>query len=303
MNGPMKIGTATCSPVCVYHACFPQAPADIENHLHNIAPAVLHDHLSYLKKHYRMVFVDELAEHHCAGDVAAITFDDGYKSVLSNAAPILIDLEIPFTIFINNSSLEKRIFWRDKIRYLITHDLVKSCEQFLHRTSKIANTTFYRYTKHPSNNSRIVDDEISAFLTYNGCHIEHHQYCFEDINYLMDHHLIAYGNHSHNHYVLSSLSPEEQYQEIHHTKQFLESVPDIRVSQMFAVPFGDLQDLNQHTLAILKELGYRGILLSRQRLNCDWFQSQDLTVIERFMPRGPDMAEILANLVNARIGL
>ena len=295
-------GIRPCSPVCVYHACFPQVPGDVERNLHNIAPPVLHDHLSYLKKHYRLVFVDELAECRHSGGVAAITFDDGYKSVVTDALPILADLDIPFTIFINSASFDNRVFWRDKVRYIINHDLVKHCELSLHKTSKISGMSFYRYTKHPDNNSRAVDQEITEFLQSRGEDLSSNQYCFDDTRYLANHPLVSYGNHSHNHYVLSSLSPEEQFHEIYQTQQFLASIPTIRVSRLFAVPFGDLRDYDWHTLAILKELGYRGVLLSRQRLNCERIESQGLAVIERFMPRGFDMAENLLVLAKAQLG-
>jgi peptidoglycan/xylan/chitin deacetylase (PgdA/CDA1 family) len=299
---PMIHGIRPCNPVCVYHACFPQVPSDVERKLHNITPSHLWDHLSCLKKCYRLVCVDELVECRHSGGVAAITFDDGYKSVITHALPVLADLDIPFTIFINSVSFDKRIFWRDKVRYIINHDLVKHCEVFLQKTSKIPGMSFYRYTKHPANNSMVVDQEITEFLQSRGEDLSNNQYCFEDTGFLLEHPLISYGNHSHNHYVLSSLLPEEQFQEIHQTHEFLASIANIRISGLFAVPFGDVRDYDWHTLAILKELGYSGVLLSRQRLDCEPAHSHGLAVIERFMPRGFDMATDLLALANAQPG-
>jgi peptidoglycan/xylan/chitin deacetylase (PgdA/CDA1 family) len=298
---PMIHGNPPCSPVCVYHACFPQVPSDVERNLHNITPALLHHHLSYLKKHYRLVCLDELVECRDSGGVAAITFDDGYKSVVTDAVPVLTDLDIPFTIFINSGSFDKRIFWRDKIRYIINRDLVTPCEEFLRRTSKIPGMSFYRYTKHSCNNSRLVEQEISDFLESHGENLTNNQYCFDDIRYFLDHPLVAYGNHSHNHYVLSSLSPEEQFQEVHRTQLFLESIPNIRISHLFAVPFGDLRDYDRHTLLILKELGYSGILLSRQRMHCERTHVEGLAVIERIMPRGLDIEQDLVGIARTQI--
>lgn len=290
----MNLDHSTYSPVCVYHACFPRIPPDLDRHLHNTAPTTLHDHLSYLKKQFRMVAVDELAEPHRAGGIAAITFDDGYKSVITHALPVLMDLDIPCTLYINSSSFDQRVFWRDKIRYIVSHGLVEACEEFLQRSTNTHDMSFYRYTKHPTNNSRRMDEQISIFLENHGHDLQTSRHCFDDVRYLLDHPLISYGNHSHSHYVLSSLSAEDQYQEIHRTRQFLAGIPDIRISSVFAVPFGDLRDYDHHTVTILKELGYRGLLLSRQRLNGNWAGDGDLAIIERFMPRGPDMAKVLA---------
>lgn len=42
---------------------------------------------------------------------AAITFDDGFYSVLQNAHPILSQLDIPYTVFLNGAAIEHNQLW------------------------------------------------------------------------------------------------------------------------------------------------------------------------------------------------
>ena len=50
----------------------------------------------------------------------AITFDDGFENNISIAAPVLINLQIPFTIYITTSFVDKNAMsWIDKIDYAI----------------------------------------------------------------------------------------------------------------------------------------------------------------------------------------
>ena len=57
-------------------------------------------------------------------------------------------------------------------------------------------------------------------LEVNGC-----DYLMDDRSWFRRHPLVWYGNHSHNHYVLSSLSRQEQAEEIGKTKALIASYP------------------------------------------------------------------------------
>jgi peptidoglycan/xylan/chitin deacetylase (PgdA/CDA1 family) len=292
----MNLLLSDFSPVLVYHAVYENVPQDIRENLHNVSPDVIYEHLSYLKKHYRLVSVDELASLSKTKGVAAITFDDGYKCVIDNIYDLLITMDIPFTVFVNSASMENRIFWRDKVRYVINNNMVAECESFFEYTRPVEHLPFYRYTKHPSNNSRIVDEELDRFLSYKNISLHLSNYCFDDVGYFKSHRLSAYGNHTHNHYVLSSLSQEEQYEEIERTRQFLKSLPDIQVSEVFSIPFGQTRDFNDDTLRILQDLGYRSALLSRQRLNAGLRRNGGITMIERLMAKPGSLPLSLARL-------
>ncbi len=82
--------------VLCYHAVSPTWPADL-----SIAPQLLEQQLRYLAaKGYRGVTFSEAVAWSGGGKVVAVTFDDGYRSVLELAAPILRDVGMPGTLFV-----------------------------------------------------------------------------------------------------------------------------------------------------------------------------------------------------------
>ena len=292
MHALLKLG----NPVLLYHGTFREIPKDLAARVHNVHPEKIADQLAYLRKTVRFVTVDEFAASRRTRGLAAVTFDDGYKCVRDFMADILIGLDIPFTIFVNGSTLERKVTWRDKVRAIMGSGLVSECEQSLVRTQKLRGQSFYRYTKDPRNDSRAVDEELDGFLEKSGLRTEPANRAIDDRIYFMDHPLVSYGNHSHHHYVLSSLDREHQHEEILRTQRLLESIPNIRVSRVFAIPFGEPRDFNQDTVELLADLQYSAALLSRQRLNYRRRKRAGVELIERFMPRDASLAEQLPRL-------
>jgi peptidoglycan/xylan/chitin deacetylase (PgdA/CDA1 family) len=273
------------TPVLLYHTTFQELPQELAAKVHNVRPEIMADQLSYLKRRLRFVCIDELISSRSPRGLAAITFDDGYKCVIDLVADLLISLEIPFTIFVNSCTMEHKVFWRDKVRYIMSRGLVEECEQSLSRTRLIKGRSFYRYTKDPINDSRTVDEELDRFLAEKGVALAPGHHAFDNPRYFLKHPLVSYGNHSHHHYVLSSLPRDAQHQEILRTKLFLQSLHGTQISDVFSIPFGDVNDFNEDTLGILADLQYRGALLSRQRFNWRLKKQTGIFLIERFMPK------------------
>ena len=115
-----------------------------------------------------------------------------------------------------------------------------------------------------------------------GRRIDVKNYCINSEDQLIKHTLVSYGNHSHNHYVLSSLSYKEQYNEISKAKMILDKI-DVNKSNLFSLPFGGSDDYNEDTVDIVNKLGYSGMLMSRNRVNY-YTNSEDIALLERFMP-------------------
>ncbi len=273
------------TPVLLYHTTFQEPPPDLAAKVHNVRPEIIAGHLSSLKRALRFVSIDELVTAKSHHGLAAVTFDDGYKCVIDIMAKILLNLEIPFTIFINSAAMEHEVFWRDKVRAIIGAGLERECAASLKRTRILSGRSFYRYTKHPSNDSRIVDEELDLFLQQKGIALAPEPHTFDEPRYFLQHPLVSYGNHSHHHYVLSSLPRDAQYQEIVRTRLFLQSLQNIQISNVFSIPFGDIRDFNEDTLGILADLRYRGALLSRQRFNWRLKSQANVALIERYMPK------------------
>lgn len=238
----------------------------ISRNLHTVLFESFCKQVISLKNTHSIVSVDEWFSLKNHRKLACITFDDAYKSIFKQAIPFLIAEGIPATVFINGGTMTGHLFWRDKIRDIIMLGQTSQALSFLSRNG-IPIRDFYRETKRAEVSSKHVVKCIDQFI--------------DDIPLLKDrmverliakreelitHPLISYGNHTYNHYVLSSLSKEEQYSEITLGKQYLDSLP-VNKSNVFSIPFGGLKDINIDTIDIVKSMGHMGMLFSRNRIN------------------------------------
>ena len=272
--------------VLVYHGVFPDVPAALAGAVHNVTPRNLVCQLDWLKAHFKMMPLDTMFDGSSPRGKVAITFDDGYKSVFTEAAPLLFARGIPFTVFINGGVLGTGTFWRDKIRWLINRQRVASFLSFRARRwpgePAISVANFYRGSKTPEVNSRILDGQIDDYVDAQGLGAEVKElsrFVAGEAD-LIDHPLVTYGNHTLNHYVLSSLPVAEQAAEIAGNEDVLQRLGLAR-SAIFAIPFGDTKDTPRGLATYLKSQGFNGMLFSRNRFNIG---DQLSFACERFMP-------------------
>jgi len=274
---PLGLISRSCAPVLTYHACFEEVPPSVAA-IDNVRPQRLHDHLQILKRRFRFVSVDELSEAKRLRGLAAVTFDDGYKSVIQNALPVMNALGIPFTIFVNTNALEGKVLWRHKLIYAIKNQYPVGLPG-----SAAPPEDLYRESKTARYHSRIIEDQLDAVLHEKNVTLPN--YLFDEPSCFVKHPLVWYGNHSHNHYVLSSLSLKEQREELSRTKQVLDGISGINVSRVFALPFGETHHANSDTCTALRELGYRALLMNRGGVNFGPLrQTEGIHVVERLSP-------------------
>ena len=134
---PFKIIALNSNPILLYHSIFKQVPKNMMDGLDNVMPEILFEQISFLKKHYEIISVDDYIGLRDKNGYACLTFDDGYKTVLDRGLEVFESLNLPITIFLNTSSLEGKIFWRDKVRFIINNNLV---EEFKNFTTKMIRT-------------------------------------------------------------------------------------------------------------------------------------------------------------------
>ncbi len=124
---PLSVFNRLGSLVLTYHATYSVLP-DYVSPIDNVSPETLHRQLSCLKQFYSFVSIDEFCAAKNRRGMAAVTFDDGYKCVIDEARPVLSDLGIPFTIFVNAGDVEQRVFWRHKVWFILTNGHTAACE-------------------------------------------------------------------------------------------------------------------------------------------------------------------------------
>jgi peptidoglycan/xylan/chitin deacetylase (PgdA/CDA1 family) len=80
-------------------------------------------HLEYLKTHYTLVTISQLAQELRSGEsrrpLATITIDDGFKDAYEVAFPLLRRYQAPATLFVVTDFLDQAAWiWTDKLRFL-----------------------------------------------------------------------------------------------------------------------------------------------------------------------------------------
>ncbi len=271
-----------CAPVATYHSCAPSTPENTAP-VDNITPDALYAQLDTLRRYYQFVSIDELCEARSTRGLAAVTFDDGYKNVTAYGLGIFAALRIPFTIFVNAFALEGRVFWRHKTQYVVEHGLARECEASLRATRPVAGLNLHAYLKHPLNDSRVAERELDAFLAAKGIQLGGCRHLIDDAACFVRHPLLWYGNHTRNHYVLSSLTYEGQCDEIERGMEPLRSIPGIQLSKTLSAPFGESWHVNGDTFQAARELGYKAVLMNRGGVNPAHLPVRNgVKIVERF---------------------
>ncbi|QPG05606.1 polysaccharide deacetylase family protein [Salinimonas marina] len=96
------------APILLYHHVANDTPAST-----SISPAQFEQHMAYINKHHTVLPLTEVVAAIKEGEplpanALAITFDDGYKNILTNGHPILSRYDFPYTIFINPAEIGQR---------------------------------------------------------------------------------------------------------------------------------------------------------------------------------------------------
>lgn len=292
---PIKLITNNFNPVLLYHSI--GSNTNLNGNIDHVNLEILYKQLKTIQKYWKFVSIDEYSNAKKKKGIASITIDDGYKNVLDEAINIFKNLQIPVTLFINSSTFNGKIFWRDKVRYLIKNNLVREYLSFSNLFAVEHYDKFYFISKLPKFNSKLVEIDIDNFLKKkNITLINDSKFCFDQKKYLIKDNLISYGNHTANHYLLSSLDKNEQFDEIMKCKNFLDK-QDINISSVFSMPFGGDDSFNKETIKIIRDLDYKSFLKSKNELDNITFSNK----IDRFMPKETNIENVLKILFLKKI--
>ena len=120
---PIKFILNKYNPIFFYHSL--GIASNFTANIDHVDLKTLEKQLRYIQKYWKFVTIDEYVNADNKKGLTSLTIDDGYKNVINEAIKVFEKLEIPITIFINSSTLNGKIFWRDKIRYLIENKMIK----------------------------------------------------------------------------------------------------------------------------------------------------------------------------------
>jgi peptidoglycan/xylan/chitin deacetylase (PgdA/CDA1 family) len=245
---------------------------------HTVTPDQFRRQLEYLAAHYTLIRLRDAAALGAAGSdpsrrYASVCFDDGYRCILKEAYPILREMRIPATMFLNPPVLgNKDLLWRDKIRYLMQKGLDQEFIRFLHsrggvyRFSRLKDLGFYKWSKNPKAlRTMQIQRDVNAFFAGKGFDpaaiASEHGLFMEEAD-VTPREFLDFGNHTWSHPILTLLPIAAQREEIGKCDAFLRSrgiTPD-----GLALPFSPF---NRHTLAVCREMGYTYLLTVFEETN------------------------------------
>jgi peptidoglycan/xylan/chitin deacetylase (PgdA/CDA1 family) len=274
-------------PVLCYHAVTddPGGPAE---RLHAVRPAVLAAQLDWLAARYRVVPLAELARRDDWAGLAAVTFDDGYRSAIETGWPICRDRGLPAGFALIGTALETGTFWRERVRTVIRHALVDAFLQWAGDQPAVAGlraARFYKDSKRPDGDPAALDRLLAAFLAERGLDPRARNACTTGPQALPADPGFAVVNHSAHHWTPAALTPAREQAEVRDGRAAL-AAAGLRDGAFYAIPFGGDGDYGDATLQAAAEAGYAGVLTSRGRVNGPEpaIGPYGLRVVERIMP-------------------
>jgi peptidoglycan/xylan/chitin deacetylase (PgdA/CDA1 family) len=204
-------------------------------------PEVFAEQIAYLTRNFEVVPFSVLLRNPHRKNMVAVTFDDGYHSVLDQALPVLEKYRCPAKIFLNAAQTRGEPGWLNKLSAVLGHHgglppaaLMSACIPDW-GLDEVPSVFHYWNQFAPERTIPAVD---RAFAACTG--LPDHRGLFlsrREITGLLPHPLLEWGSHSARHYPLDRLGSSDLSAEVEGGHTELKSWMGERL-QGFAVPFG-----------------------------------------------------------------
>jgi len=237
--------------------------------------------MRYLKKNYRLISLDQLVEEMDAPSTVepavAVTFDDGYRGLYTEAFPVLQKYHVPATVFLTAGCIETgKVAWYDRIflalRVAPGHVLELQLDEprtfsldspAARMQAAVEIITFLRGCSPERRRQCCADLESRVALP--AAELRERMLTWEQVR-SMQRGGVAFGAHTMTHPVISRLSRPEMEWEIAESKRLLEERLGAPVRH-FAFPFGKHEECGESAVAILARGGFKSAATTEWGLN------------------------------------
>ena len=240
--------------------------------LGNMHPRLFERLILFLRKEFDIVSLKEMVD--CIsgnriidGRLLALTFDDGPKSYLLNAAPIMKSFGVPSACFLITDCIgDKEIYWRYLYNYCIHGGHERGLGDLIRReygTSVVDEDiiSFTRSNFRKERNKQIIDGILKDIVSEEEYRRKEKDLfmSLEDIEFLKKDPLVDFGVHTCSHPVMARLNEREIHDEIAGSQSFFkENIKN--ADPMFSVPFGRLyKDYDEKTVIAARNLGIKAV--------------------------------------------
>ena len=241
------------------------------NEILEIAENKLDFVIRHLKRNnYDFISLDDLPERlksESKRKFAVITFDDGYKDNYTLAYPILKKYSIPFTLYLTTSFPDgKVVLWwylleeviKNNIEISFSYDGRQYIYALVEKADKerafdslrrfiIDSTPYAMQSK--------IESVLSPYIPDLYAKTKELALSWEEVKFLSQDPLVTIGNHTVNHYAMTTLSNEDILKEILTAQEIIKDKTGI-TTKHFAYPFGSRREVNRESLEIVKSMGY-----------------------------------------------
>ncbi len=255
---------------------------------HHAVGGDLRKHMLYLRKHYRVLHLEEALEElydpkksKRQRPALVLTFDDGYRDNYTHAAPLAEELQVPITIFLVPGYIESgRPFWWLEGQGLVSQTRVSQVtldehvyhldkghdrtallkvidERVWHAATISEREEFLEHIHDLLGVSTVIADRKSGDLPAN----------WEEIRSMADRGWVSFGAHTMHHPVLAYMSdPAQVRYEVGECRTVLERQLHLRM-RTFAYPIGQFEHIGAASYAAVQELGYSWALTTQSGFN------------------------------------
>jgi peptidoglycan/xylan/chitin deacetylase (PgdA/CDA1 family) len=185
---------------------------------------------------------------------AAITFDDGFHSVLTTIHPYFRNYNIPYSVFINKQAIKENWLWCSNVYFAKKENNKEYLSRLYENFIPIDNVSYEQFLFDPVTHltaSNKLTDDYSLFQEVRYQNIK--TYLNENELKQLVNENVTIGNHTLGHKQLSSCSEIMAKREIEGNKNYLEDLLQKKIEH-FAIPFGFMTTYNDSTISIAKEL-------------------------------------------------
>ena len=246
------------SYVLLYHNVEQQETPFINKLGINIKPSDFEDHIRDLTSNYRLAPLSRICNECIDNCAMAVTFDDGYRSILTTVLPIIERYQCPIKIYLTTQHIYEGIGWLNQLSYLF-NKLTRDELRKLGEAALRAPAPFGKHTITVGDFIAWFDvdktPQVIAETFAKQCHdpIPRLFLNEEEIQQLALHPLVELGSHSRSHYPLNRLGRKHLYEEVVENHVYLQRIFGDRI-QGFCVPFGYRNQLTPEVVAAVLEV-------------------------------------------------
>jgi len=267
-----------------------QGPRLIILNYHAVAGGNLREHLLYLRRHYRVLHLDDaLAELFAPAEgqrrdrrtLLALTFDDGYYDNYTHCLALASELQVPLTLFVVPGYIETGArFWWLEPDYLVAHakvDVVTIAGQVYHlsmREERAALTqaidTHLRFASAVDEREaylRAMHQILEVPYAVTLAEKDTLPISWAEVQDMQTCEWISFGAHTMHHPVLAYLAdPREADYEVHASRTELERHLG-RSVHSFAYPVGKSGDIGEQGVLSVRKAGYTWAVTTEDGVN------------------------------------